>query len=272
MISICIVTIGRNSDKFLEIFLESLQAKTSLVDEILITANDESPSYYQESNIGSISIKKIGPRYDFDKVNKLSGFPKMSATHALGLHNVINQTKNDYILLSDFDIFFHTDAIAFMKNLMDSHELDIAGCSYGVINQHIQGYFPCQIFSLIKKSSLPGPDFLEGKIVVQGQSFDGCYLINAELSQELKNQYPCPYAAVDTSHLLYQCAKQLAWRWLAIGTDDIHNYNAKYYKSNVPNIKLKIQKKLIYHQGGGVIYWPESEIAFAKEYKRHSEN
>lgn len=272
MISICMVTTGKNSDKFLEIFLESLQAKTSLVDEILITANDESPSYYQELNMGKISIKKIGPKYDMNKVNKLFGFQKYSAVHALGLHNVINQVKNDYILLSDFDIFFHTDAVAFMKNLMDNHNLDIIGCSYPIINQHIQGYFPCQIFSLIKKISLPNQDFLKGKIAVQGQSFDGCYLINADRTPESSSLYPCAGGATDTSHLLYLCAKQLMWRWLAIGTDDTHNYNIKYHKSNVKEIKIKIQKKLIYHQTGGVFYWPESEIAFIEAYKRYNEN
>jgi hypothetical protein len=214
-----------------------------------------------------MSIKKIGPKYDLDKVDKISGLCKYSAIHALGLHNVINQVKNDYILLSDFDIFFHTDAPAFMKNLMDTHNLDIVGCSYAIVNRHIQGYFPCQIFSLIKKSSLPGPDFLKGKIILQGQSFDGCYLVNADLDPELISQYPYPVGAIDTSHLLWLCAKKLMWRWLVIGTEDTHNYNAKYYKSNVKEIKLKIQKNLIYHQTGGVFYWPESEIAFLEAYK-----
>jgi hypothetical protein len=122
----------------------------------------------------------------------------------------------------------------------------------------------------VKKSSLPDENFMKGKITLSGINFDGCCFLGCDkLEPELMSLYPYPDGHIDTGFLLYICAIKLGWRWLAIQTGDLHNYDTKYYKSNIKEIKLRPQK-LIYHQSGGTYFWPDSELEFYEEYKKQS--
>ena len=269
MISACVVSVG--SHKFVEIFLESLSQQTNLVDEILIANVTKDELYNKEYTIGNIKVREMGSKYTSPPSTKLAGFPWLSAQHALALHDIIKETKNELLLLSHHDVFLYMDAPKLLKDLLEKYNLDIVGCSLPGVNYHCQGIFPNLIFTLVKKSSLPNDDFLKGKITLNGENFDGKYLLGCDyLEPELMNLYPCPKGALDTAHLLYLCAVKLGWRWLAIGTDDLHIYNTKYSKSNVEEIKLKIQK-LIYHQTGGAAFWPQSESTFVKKYEEYKE-
>ena len=192
------------------------------------------------------------------------------------VEKIIQEAKNEYLLLSHPDIFFYEDAPAILKNLMDKYNLDIIGCAlpgaYGG-TFHCQGCFPNLIFTLVKKSCLPDENFLKDKITLSGINFDGCYFIGCDkLEPGLMNLYPYPDGHIDTGFLLYICAIKLGWRWLAIQTGDLHNYDTKYYKSNIKEIKLRPQK-LIYHQSGATYFWPDSELEFLRvyeEYKKQS--
>lgn len=268
MISACMVTAKERSEKFLEIFFESLQENTTLIEEIIIIDIGEVPSFYKEYKLNEITVKKFGPKHDLSNFNKLqrNALPTLSSQHALALHCAIKETKNDYLLLTHSDVFLYSDVPSIFVDLMDHYNLNIIGCSVPGVD-HCQGCFPNVIFTLVKKSSLPNEDFLKGKIKLNGIDFEGSYFLNCDrLEPELMSLFPYPDGMIDTGVLLYLCSLQLKWRWLAIQTGDLHNYNTKYYKSNVKEIKLK-PKKLIYHHGGATYFYPGSKIEFIKTYE-----
>lgn len=267
MISLCVVTVKKRSEKFMEKFMESLFQQTNIIDEILIVDTKENATYFSESVVNGITIKKRG--IDQLKLIGVSNFDEYSFTHAEALHSIIHITKNEHVLVAHHDIFLYSNAPKILKDLMDNYNLDIIGCSVPNISYHCQGCFPNLIFTLIKKSSLPDKDFLKGKITLSGMKLDGYYFsICDKLEPDLMNLYPYPDGAIDTGHLLYLCSTTLNWRWLAFVADGIHDYNTKYFRSNIKNIKLKPQK-LIYHQSGGTHFWPESETEFIKAYDKH---
>lgn len=254
MISVCCVTFPHASQPSFnclkpieDIFIDSIVSKTKMVDEVILVKHDLPREYYEEKLINNISIKTLG-----------SGITqKSSYGHALGLHYCIDKAKNDYVLLADIDIMLYTSVDEIFLNLMQKHDLFAVGISMNCPVVLASTFFPFVQFLLLKKSTLPGPNFLTNckRIInLQAKDFDiklsvpldGKFLLPGP-TKEHWEEFPNPQGSFDTSCNLWLWCHQHNLKWLSFQTMDMYTYNLNLYRTNF-KLKDKLgNKKLLYH-------------------------
>lgn len=250
MISLCAVTLDCLEKYFEKIFLESILSKTKLISEVLLAKVDAEPSFYKEWQVGSIKFIKFGcPNYQEHGIQ-----------HALGLHACIDKSKNDYVFLSDPDLFFYTAVDEIYFKLMEAHDLNVVGCSHHHSVEHSSTFFPNQISLLVKKSDLPDHRFLENKLKKRGykasenivdirSNFNGKYLVPGAIP-EYVDLFPNKTGLFETGCNLWILSKDKNWKWLAFQTLDCNTYSTLYHKCNIKLPRPKKQK-LLYHCNHG---------------------
>jgi hypothetical protein len=250
MISLCTVTLDCLEKYFEKIFLDSILRKTKLISEVLLAKVDAEKSFYKEWQVGSIKFIKFGcPNYQIHGIQ-----------HAIGLHECIDRAKNDYIFLSDPDLFFYNAADEIYFDLMKEHNLNIIGCSHHHSVEHSATFFPNQISLLVRKNDLPTPKFLENKLKIRGYkseenqvnlktNFPGKYLIPGAIP-EYVDLFPNKNGLFETGCNLWIFNKERNWKWLAFQTLDCNTYSTLYHKCNL-KIPRPQKQKLLYHCNHG---------------------
>jgi hypothetical protein len=239
MISLCTVELN-GMEPFMELFLKSIVRHTKLISEVLIAKVDAIDNYKNEDTKGNVKIVRFG--HPLKRTQQ-------GVEHALGLHACIAKAKNDYILLSDPDIIYYNPVEELYLNLMNKHDLSIVGASHHSATIMAYSFFPWIGNCLIKKSELPGDDFLKGYLKDGDQPLDGKFLIPNKI-EKFADLFPNPKGHFDTGSNLTLWNKFKNGKWLAFQTPDCHNYTTNFCRGNI-KLNYRLDKmKLFYHLVG----------------------
>ena len=228
MITVCSVTVNE-IEEYLPIFEESITTRTKLVSQVLI-AKPDAPSDYEETwENNGIKFQKFGTQF-------LNYRCQQGEEHGIGLHECIERSENEYIMTCDPDIFFFKPVDELYYNLLEKYNLHVIGISHSSAAKFCFTYFPNVMNLMLKKSNLPGKDFLKDQIYSEGKiKLDGRWLIRTRIEETVKD-FPNPKGEFDTGCYLCYFAKQNNWRWISFQTMDIHTYCPLYNRGTV---KLK---------------------------------
>jgi hypothetical protein len=242
-------------ERYFEHFKKSIIEHSKLITEVVICKADQHYTYSNTWIENGIAFREIGsPFSEYRKFNKLD----VSQDHLHALHQSIDCSSNDLILISDVDVFFYTNVDKLYYDLMLKFNLDMIGVSRNNPNWYVHGYFPTVVNMMVRKSKLPTQKF--------AQQFGVNHFLGFKLEwrdsppENFKELFLKPNGHYDTGCLLYPWAIQNNMNWLSFQTIDLHNYSTKYHASS-PKIKNLPITKLLYHQSVSV-----SDTAFA-EYK-----
>lgn len=240
-------------ERYFEHFKQSLFEYSELITEVVICKAERFRNYTKEWVENGIQFCEIGSLFSENRKGL-----DISHDHVFALHQAIDYSSNDLILISDVDVFFYDNVAKIYHDLMNEHNLDMVGVSRNNPNWYVHGYFPTVVNMLIKKSKLPTKEFSEQFGISHFLSFNLEWRTNPP--ENFKDLFLKPNGHYDTGCLLYPWAIQNGLNWLSFQTIDLHNYSTKYHASK-PKIKTPPIKKLLYHQSASV-----SDKAFA-EYK-----
>lgn len=254
MISLC--TVSHNyleSAGIMDAFLGQIKSLSG-INEVLIIKPDSdraSTDQWQENNINYRKISLRQTKYEMAT--------RGSIEHAVALHHAIDLATNPYLLLTDPDIIFFEDITKFYQDLMDENNLDCIGISHQNSIESAVRFFPCVTNMLVKKKSLPDPEFLKDELKITNvfnyKQYMGAIRNKTYLSYPAKGMYllpgymqlPFPNTSgnFDTGCALWLWSENVKWRWLSFQTMNCHEYYSMYNRGTV-KVKLN-QKKLLYH-------------------------
>ncbi len=264
MISLCTV-LHTGCKVFIDTMLDSVKRHGTLVKEILIVQIDGDEFYEESWEEGGVTFTRVG-----HPVDKLwAGDQIINAIyngHALGLHECIKRSTQEYLMFCDPDVFWYGPLDAIYMDLMERHDLNYVGTSHHAATTQAFTYFPCVTNAMLRRAELPGPDFLRGEIRGFGAlhinnidkpeygamtALDGYWLIQGPIPGHY-DKFPNPGLSKDSGLFdvgcnLYLWGLENNWRWLSFQTLDCHNYTTAYCRTNFkPLPKLK-KEKLLYH-------------------------
>lgn len=279
MISLATVFVEKTTE-YQQVFLRSVLEKTELVSEVMICCVERPSDFREEWTERGIRFVKFGPSASY--AYKPISYHGPSMQHGLGIHACIDAASNDYIFCSDPDVFFYSAVDKIYHNTMDKYKLNYIGCGrHSAGNDCCYGYFPYIHNCMVRRSDLPGPNFMAGEytrrrvekdIIYHPETgpevFPGKFLFPMRI-EAYDHYFPYPDRAFDTAMYLYVWAKQKDWRWLSFLTSDRFNYTTQYIRTS-DNLKIKERlpfHKLIYHQGDTTWHYPAGLKEFLEAYK-----
>lgn len=260
MITVCTVTLNRLED-FINIFYKSIVESTSNVNEVIVINVELDKSNNKEWTVDGINFRLIGGKHNIFKNDTAAS---RCAQHAFGLHQGVEMATNDYVLISDPDIFFYTKIDEFYISLMNNHNLNFIGISRPEALSHSITYFPSIMNLFTKKQYLPSKEFLS--------DFDlGLKYFYPDCPDEYKHLFPNPGGHCETGCNLLIWAKEKNYNWLSFQTPDCHNYYTKYYRTNCKLNKKLPNTKILYHES--LSAGPHNKIVpFSNAYKNFKED
>lgn len=243
MITVCTVIV-EPIKSLLDQFLKSIYDNTTEVSNVIVVNADAKTFCQDQIRVGKMCITQIDlpvktyfgkPLHD---LNTGAGIQ-----HAIALNYAINSVTDEYVLLSDPDIFFMTKIDDFYLNLIKEHKLDIVGCSHQDALSHAYRFFPNHVNCMVKRTSLPDKNFLINELKIRNSyTSDKDDVI---IENETVNAYLLPGKIPGYSHLfpnldgyyetgcnLWIWATKQKWRWLSFQTADRHVYNTRYFKGS----------------------------------------
>lgn len=276
MISLITVSLERLKP-FFEIFFKSIVEQTKLIDEVLLPCADQEEGYLKEWESRGIKFTKFGSRQHLFS-------PASAATicvdHAYNLHAGINRAKNDFVLLSDPDVFFYSAVDEFYMNLVDEYKLNYIGVSHPAAITQAFTYFPNVLNCMGRKSEFPDENFLKEKLYLDNCvalenrpatahiPLTGKFLATGPLP-DTENDFPNPQGHFETGCNMLLWAKVKQWQWLSFQTADIFNYTSQYYRGTAKMRRLP-RIKLIYHAANASVR-PENITRFKEAYEASKE-
>jgi len=239
MITVCSVTVNE-IDNYLPIFEESIATRTKLVSEVLIAKADAPANYQKTWKNNGIKFYMFGTMFWDHRFQQ-------GEEHGIGLHECINKSSNEYIMTCDPDIFFYKPVDEIYYELMKKYNLNIIGISHCSAAKFCYTFFPNVMNLMLKKSNLPGNEFLKDKLYSQNGSIklNGKWLIRTRLAETIKD-FPNPEGEFDTGCYLCYYAKLNNWQWISFQTMDIHTYCPMYNRGTV-RLKTTDKEKFLYH-------------------------
>lgn len=248
-------------EKYFDYFKKSLIKHFKLVKEIIICKANMPSSYFNQWEESNIKFIEIGSLYsEYRKSNKLD----ISHDHIMALQQAIDYSNNEFLFMSDVDIFFNSSVDSIYYDLMNQHELDLIGITRSNPNWYVHGFFPTVINMLVRKSKLPTEEFAQQFGVKNWLWFELNWRSNPP--NNFEKLFTKPNGHYDTGCLLYPWAMQNNLRWLSFQTADLHNYSTKYFASK-PKIKNLPNSKLLYHQSRSIFDSAFQEYKTAMELK-----
>ena len=270
MISICTVTLNRLED-FLKIFCQSIVESTTLVNEVIIVNADLDSNDYSWTEKG-IKFHVVCGKHD---LFSLSSPAALCAQHAYGLHQAIELSNNDYLLISDPDIFFYTKIDDFYLSLMGENNLEFIGVSRPNATSHSITYFPSVMNLFTKKEYLPPKEFLldcDLGLSFKGNNqpnLPGVYLY-PNCPEEYKSLFPNPDGHYETGCKLLVWTNKKAYNWLSFQTPDCHIYYTKYHRTTFKKTLKLPNIKILYH--ASLAAGPHNQIVpFTNAWKEYKE-
>lgn len=224
MISVCTVILSR-MDEYVAVISNSLARHSKHVKEVIFVKVDALAPGSRSWQADGIDYRIIDHPLTTATDWNTRGFLLMVAGHALGLHHAIDQAREEYVWLTDPDVFFFTAVDALYLDLIRRYDLGIIGISHFTPQQQSYLDFPCVTNCMVRKSDLPGQwlDFAlqSGMRLNENcrklQPMPGKYLIPGPVCPE---QFPNPQGAFDVGCNLWLWAKEKNWRWLSFYRDD----------------------------------------------------
>lgn len=199
--------------------------------------------------------------------------------HAGGLHLALEAAQGDYILFCDSDVLFYEDVISYYVHLMEKYDLFIVGCTHYAIDSQCYAEFPCVINCMVKRSNLPGDDFLQGDLRMrsflrygygrtddnEGLPCNGKWLTQSPITK-WHYAYPRPSGFFDVGHNLWLWNSWHEGRWISFGPHEVFDFGTYRYFTNIldKQIDLGEPRSLIWHKtaqgswGGAPIIEPPS--------------
>lgn len=275
MISLCTV-VKENHRNYLKIFCESVIENFKIVNEVLIMNVDQDTTYKESWEEKNIRFEVRGAKMDHFFVGCATSY---CAQHALALHEAINIAKNEYVLLSDPDIFFYTSIDEFYLSLIKKYNLNIIGMSHSMAINESCTYFPNVLNFMAKKSDLPPNDYMlnlkfdggKGTVIPKHENLESRIIAKwlfPNTPKEKEHLFPKPDGDWETGCNLFLWSQENNWRWLSFQTTDCFLYTTQYYRANF-KITDKIPKiKLLYHTVNSATQ-PKNYQRFVDEYKNY---
>lgn len=255
MISLC-VAITDNNTSALQLLLASLQGKMSLISEILVADfNHLGLARDATSEIDGVPVIQF--KYDYPVTNCYA--------HAIGLHQCIRRAKNDCLITADHDVIIlnkNWDKIFF--DIFTDHNISMLGLQhYKVVEDQAFKSFPTVITAMLRKSSLPGPDFLDGLLKYRYSihpeendplddypvQHENLFMIQTPIPSK-RSLFPNPEGHFDTGCNFWIWATEQNWRWMAFKKKN--GGPSIYTTNNVNNFGLKDSfgsQELLFHCG-----------------------
>lgn len=270
MISLITVSLERLKP-FLDIFFRSIVEKTKIIDEVILPCADQEEGYLEEWEERGIKFVKFGAKQHLFIAKCPATF---CVDHACNLHAGINRAKNDFVLLSDPDVFFYSAVDEFYMEIIEKYKLNYIGVSHPAAITQAFTYFPNVLNCMGKKSEFPDDNFLKGKLCLDNCipdtniSLAGKFLAAGSIP-DVKQDFPNPNGHFETGCNMVLWAKEKNWRWLSFQTADCFSYTSQYYRGTVKVDRLP-KKKLIYHATNGSVR-PENLVRFKESYEASRE-
>jgi len=274
MITICTVILDTLEKRFLDFFLNSVLAQTSLVREVLLAKADAKSDFAETWDSNGITFHKFG----YKQIDYNQDFHSCGIQHALGLHECINRASEPFIMLSDPDIFFYKGTDEFYLSLMEKFNLNIIGCSHYNPTGWAVTFFPNQVNLIVKKNDLPDGNFLKEELKIRDYylknakietpieiCLDGKYLIPGCIPS-IAESFPNPNGLFETGCNLWHWAKLKEWKWLSFQTTDCHSYKSLYNRGSIKPGKLE-KRDLIYHCGMTSVFLEDRYNKFKESYE-----
>ncbi len=274
MISVVSVYLTAIED-YVDVLAKSIAERTSLVKEVIL-ANSVAEDFEETWTVNGIKFTKFGSL----QLSQFGNRYQCSIEHALSLHSCLDRATQDYILFCDPDSFLYTDTDQFYMDMLNNYDLKMVGVSHNSATNHAFTFFPYVYNSLIKRSDLPGEDWMKGKLwkrngffrpvderkdlhEVPDEPADGKYLLPAPI-MEYCDQFPNKNGLYDTGCNMHLWFKENGWKWLSFQTTDCHLYTTQYYRGNFKMKDKLPRRKLCYHSVSGSACRPE-DLAKLKE-------
>ena len=277
MISVCSVILD-GMQEYTQVFVHSLLRNCSEISEVIFVKVDGPEGLLSETIHHGVPCRIIGYPLAASFENQyVKEWILQICGHALGLHHAIDQATAPYVWLTDPDVFFFNPVDRIYLDLMQKFDLNIIGISH--FNALDQSYldFPCVTNCLIKKESLPNPDWLSGSLyfrtIMKVEQFtnkekivplDGKYLVPGPI-EELAAGFPNPRGFFDVGCNLWLWNQNK--RWLSFnlnhtkefsyedyGFEEIvypMNYTTASYRTNFGLKDDLGQVELLYHRTRG---------------------
>lgn len=234
MVSVCTVILSR-MEEYVSVLSHSLGRNAKHVKEVIFVKVDALAPGSRSWQSNGIEYRMIDYPVTEETDWNTRGFMLMVAGHALGLHHGIDQAREEYVWLTDPDVFFFTAADELYLDLMWYYNLGIVGISHFTPQQQSYLDFPCVTNCMVRKADLPGVwlDFA----LQSGMRLDerprrlmpmpGKYLIPGPICPK---EFPNPQGTFDVGCHLWQWAKEKDWRWLSFyrNSGDLPNTNDEY--------------------------------------------
>ena len=230
MISFCCAVISKNLEDYLTILTDTLGKQTKNVKEVIFVQTDLRRNKLIHSwKHKNIEFKLFGmPALDPPCPYGL-GWEKMICGHACGLHQAIKYATQEYIWMSDPDIFLFSPVDRTYLDLIEKYNLNLIGISHFNTAGQSYGESPCIINCMIKRSSLPDPNWLGANFQAQTGmrlsdccknvfSVRDCWLIPGPLS-EYQHMFPNPQGIFDAGCNLWLWNELNNGKWLSFYID-----------------------------------------------------
>lgn len=279
MISLVTVIVDSILERYFGTFEKTICDETKLITEVILPKVDSEEGYYKEWSARGIKFKMFGARhYLWDTKHQTPNL--ICLDHAMGLHAGIDASNNDYIMLSDPDVFFYTSVDQYYYNTIKKYNLNLIGLSHFSSVTEAYGFFPNVFNMMFNKQDCPNSDWLKETLTLKNVSYNkelnydtkvsGKYLMPGKLPG-MEQYYPNPNGHYETGSVFLIWAKQQNWRWLSFQTSDVHNYTTAFYRSSFGLRENLGKQKLIYHATNGSTK-KETHEKFLNNFKMHQEN
>jgi len=293
---ICIAT--QASESLSDILIDSIIKRTFFIDEIIcVKAHKSTTKKYNKNGIDVIELgisNEVGHHWGTKQPWPIKA-SEMSAghQHPFALHCGLKASKNEKVLFSDSDVFFHTNTEAiYLKYLNDGfHFVGVAHHN----QQRADGNFPTVINLLTEKKYLPDENYIKNwRTIID--TWLSCPLDDEDrkLIFPFRNKYPYGETLtlldrdekrkkiLDTGSFLYLWCKEKNMNWLSFLTRDCKHYNSKNIDSSKSHERIN-PKNILFHLCGGSFdgyslgkdfnegrqkMWEENKTSMIEEYKK----
>ena len=229
MISFCCAVINKNLEDYLAIVTDTLCRHTTLVKEVIFVQTD----FRRDRLIRQWSKKGIDFKlYGFKPLDppcplQLS-WEKMICGHACGLHQALGRATQEYVWMSDPDVFLLNSTDKIYLDLINKYNLHMIGITHFNPVGQSYGDCPCIINCMMKRSDLPTPNWLGG---FQAQtsmrvsenstnvfSVGDCWLIPGPIKEQ-QDKFPNPNGIFDAGCNLWLWNEEKKGKWISFFLD-----------------------------------------------------
>lgn len=278
MISLVTVVVDSVLERYFETFEKTICDETKIVTEVVLPKADADEDFYKEWTSRNIKFKMFGAKHHLWETKRQSP-TLICLDHAMGLHAGIDAANNNYVMLSDPDVFFYTSVDQYYYDAMQKYKLNLVGLSHFSSVTEAYGFFPNVFNMMFKKQECPDQNWLAEELTLKNVSRDeelksntkipGKYLMPGKLPG-MQHYFPNPDGHYETGSVFLIWAKQQNWRWLSFQTSDVHNYTTAFYRSSFGLRENLGRNKLIYHATNGSTK-KETYQAYLDNFKLHQD-